>query len=229
LLALIPIYIFFFLFYREKYKKFIFRITPDDKMKRVNRVIENIQELVQSYLSGVLIVVAVLSVLNSVALLIIGVPYAIVLGILAAVLNIVPYVGVLAGSLIAASIAFITMDSIWYTVAVLASMTFIQFLDNNFITPNITGSKVSINPLAAIIALITGGILWGVPGMILFIPFAGILKAILDSIEELSPYGYLIGTEDTSKHSVSFSGPCQKIKGWFVKDQVQFNDNIDKK
>lgn len=225
-LALIPIYIFFFLFYRERYLKFIFRITPDDKMKRVNRVIENIQELVQSYLSGVLIVVAILSVLNSVALLIIGIPYAIALGILAAVLNIVPYVGVLAGSIIAASIAFLTKDSIWYTIAVLASMSFIQFLDNNFITPNVTGSKVSINPFAAIIALIIGGILWGVPGMILFIPFAGILKAIFDSIDELSPYGYLIGTEDTDKHSVSFLAPWQKLISWIRKDKNEINNGI---
>lgn len=214
-LALIPIYIFFFLFYREKYKKFIFRITPDDKMKRVNQVIENIQELVQSYLSGVLIVIAILAVLNSIALLIIGIPYAIVLGILAALLNIIPYVGVLIGSIIAATIAFLTKDSIWYTVAVIASMSFIQFLENNFITPGITGSKVSINPLTAIIALIIGGTIWGVPGMILFIPLAGILKAVFDSNEDLKPYGYLLGNEDTGNHSPSFSGIWQKIKNKF--------------
>jgi predicted PurR-regulated permease PerM len=87
----------------------------------------------------------------------------------------------------------LTKDSIWYAVGVAGAFTVVQFLEGNFITPNIVGSKVSVNPLAAIIALILGGMLWGPAGMILSIPFTAILKVILDNIEPLEPFGFLLG------------------------------------
>jgi predicted PurR-regulated permease PerM len=196
IIAPMPIYIFFFIFYKEKFKNFLLKVYPDDQNYRVRLVVEQIKAVVQNYLSGVLTVIIILAVLNTTALSILGIKYAIFLGVFAAILNIIPYIGILIGNLTAALVAFITKDSLLYPILVLAIFIVIQFIENNFLTPVITGSKVSLNPLGTIVALIAGGLLWGVVGMIVFIPFLGILKVIFDNVEGMQPYGYLLGTED---------------------------------
>jgi predicted PurR-regulated permease PerM len=196
IIAPMPIYIFFFIFYKDKFKTFLYLVTPDDQNYKVRTVVEQIKEVVQNYLSGVLTVIVILAIINTTGLSILGIKYAIFLGVFAAILNIIPYIGVLIGNIVAATVAFITKDSLWYPVGVLIMFGVIQFIENNFLTPMITGSKVSLNPLGTIIALIVGGLLWGVVGMIVFIPFLGILKVIFDNIDEMTPYGYLLGTEE---------------------------------
>jgi predicted PurR-regulated permease PerM len=212
-ISIIAIYIFFFMFYREKFQRFFMMITTPDKHDKVKSITSQISLVTQQYLSGVLIVIVILSVLNSVGLLIIGIRQAIFLGCLAGLLNIIPYIGVLIGSLLPILIALLTKDGIGPAIAVAGVFAFNQFLENNFLTPNIVGGKVKINPLASIIALLIGGSLWGVAGMILFIPFLGIAKIIFDNIESLRPYGYLIGDEtDTDEPSAA-----DKIKKWVNK------------
>ncbi|MGZ5244444.1 MAG: AI-2E family transporter [Bacteroidia bacterium] len=214
-MALLPIYIFFFQFYKQKFKQFMFKVSADDQHYKIQNMLDQIKEVVQSYLSGVLIVIAILAVLNSIALTAWGIKYAIFLGVLAAILNILPYIGILIGNIIAATVAFLTTDSLMYPIGVLASFAVIQFLENNFLTPQIVGSKVSINPLATIMVLIIGGQLWGVVGMILFIPFLGILKVIFDNIEGMKPYGYLLGTEEVSNIHGIKPDPMQRVKDIF--------------
>jgi predicted PurR-regulated permease PerM len=196
IIAPMPIYIFFFILYKEKFKTFLFRINDDEHNYKVRTMIEQIKGVVQNYLSGVLTVIVILAIVNTLGLTILGIKYAIFLGVFAAILNIIPYIGILIGNITAAAVAFITKDSIWYAVGTLAMFIVIQFLENNFLTPLITGSKVSLNPLGTIVALIIGGLLWGVVGMIVFIPFLGILKVIFDNVEGMEPYGYLLGTEE---------------------------------
>jgi predicted PurR-regulated permease PerM len=135
----------------------------------------------------------IIAVLNTVGLLLLGIEYAFFFGALAAFLNIIPYLGIIIGSILPIMMALLTKDSIWYAVGVAGAFTAVQFLEGNFITPNIVGSKVSVNPLAAIVALIFGGMLWGPSGMILSIPFTAIVKVILDNIESLEPFGFLLG------------------------------------
>ncbi len=214
-IALLPIYIFFFQFYKDKFRQFLFKINADDQHYKIQNMVEQIKEVVQSYLSGVLIVIVVLAVFNSVALMAWGIKYAIFLGVLAAILNIIPYIGILIGNFIAATVAFLTTDSLMYPIGVLASFAVIQFIENNFLTPQIVGSKVSINPLATIMVLIIGGQLWGVVGMILFIPFLGILKVIFDNIENMKPYGFLLGTEENVNVNGVKPDPMQKVKDLF--------------
>jgi predicted PurR-regulated permease PerM len=193
--ALIPIYIFFMTYYRDKFLQFLLRVTHPDHHQHLREVIHRISLVTQSYLRGLLIDIAILSVLNSTGLLLLGIPHAILLGVLASILNIIPYIGVLIGSLFPIVMALITKDSIWYAVGAAGVCTFVQFIDNNFITPKVVGSSVSLNPLSTLMVLIIGGLIWGVAGMMLFIPLIGMTKVVFDNIEYLQPYGYLIGEE----------------------------------
>jgi predicted PurR-regulated permease PerM len=215
-ISIISIYIFFFMYYREKFQRFFMMITPANEHSKVNNIITQISLVTQQYLSGVLIVIVILSVLNSVGLLIIGIRQAIFLGCLAGLLNIIPYIGVLIGSLLPILVALLTKDGLGPAIAVAGVFAFVQFLENNFLTPNIVGGKVKINPLASIIALLIGGSLWGVAGMILFIPFLGIAKIIFDNIEGLRPYGYLIGDESDTEEP----NAADKIKNWVNKKKA---------
>jgi predicted PurR-regulated permease PerM len=196
-IGIIVIYIFFFMYYRNKFQRFFLMITPAERHETVGRITKQISQVTQQYLTGVLTVVVILAIMNSIGLLIIGIKQAIFFGVLAGILNIIPYIGVLIGSLFPIVVALLTKDGFGAAIAVACVFAFNQFLENNFLTPNIVGGKVKVNPLATIIALLIGGYLWGVAGMILFIPFLGIAKIIFDNIESLQPYGYLIGEEDS--------------------------------
>jgi putative heme transporter len=193
--SLIMVYTFLFLLYKGKIKKFILMLFPEDKHNKIRQIITRIQDLAQHYLVGILIELSVLGMLNSIGLLIIGIRQPFFFGYLAALLNIIPYIGVLVGSLFPITMALIFKDSIWAAIAVTGLMSFNQFIDNNFLTPKIVGSHVRINPLATIMAIVAGGLLWGIAGMILFIPLLGILKIICDHIDFMKPFGYLLGDE----------------------------------
>lgn len=197
--ALIPIYIFFITYYRHKFIQFIKMLTPQEQHGWVLEVIQLTSNVSQKYLLGLIIDIFILSVLNSVGFLLLGINHAILLGVVAAILNIIPYIGVLIGSIFPIAMALLTHDSIWVAVGALGVCVAVQFLDNNFITPLVVGSSVSINPFATIIALLIGGQVWGVAGMILFIPLLGMLKVVLDNVDALKPYGYLIGEEQKMK------------------------------
>jgi predicted PurR-regulated permease PerM len=197
--AIVPLYVFFLLLYRDFFRKFFYQLFPVRFKRRVNQGISRIYEVVQGYLVGLVSVILIVGTLNSIGLLILGIDHAIFFGFFAAFLLLIPYVGLLIGSLLPALMALITKESPMYAVGVLGIFGFIQVLEGNFITPNIIGSKVSVNPLAAFIALILGGQLWGVSGLILALPLTAILKVIFDLIEPLKPFGYLIGEAEDPK------------------------------
>ncbi|WP_353722491.1 AI-2E family transporter [Dyadobacter sp. 676] len=191
--VLIPLYIFFFLLYRDFFRMFVHKAIHSVPNEQLNALLKKIYEVIQSYLSGLFLVILIVGVLNSIGLLLLGIPHAIFFGFLAGFLILIPYIGILIGSLLPALLAIVTMDSPWYAVGVIGVMSFVQFLEGNLITPNIVGSKVSVNPLAAIVALFLGGQLWGLSGLILALPVTAILKVILDAIPSLEPYGFLLG------------------------------------
>ncbi|TLV01539.1 AI-2E family transporter [Dyadobacter luticola] len=191
--VLIPLYIFFFLLYRDFFRMFVHKAIKNVPNEDLNVLLKKIYEVIQSYLSGLFLVIVIVGVLNSIGLLILGIPHAIFFGFLAGFLILIPYIGILIGSVLPALLAIVTMDSPWYAVGVIGVMSFVQFLEGNFITPNIVGSKVSVNPLAAIVALFLGGQLWGLSGLILALPVTAILKVILDTIPSLEPFGFLLG------------------------------------
>jgi predicted PurR-regulated permease PerM len=193
--ALIPIYTFFLTLYRDKIKEFLRLISKDKHGEKAIIVVNKISKVSQKYLIGIFLDVTILSILNSTGFLILGLPNAIMFGILISILNIIPYIGVLIGSLLPIMMAFLTFDSIGLTIGVAGVCVLVQFLDNNFITPLVVGGSVSINPLTATIVLIASAIIWGIPGMILCMPLTGMIKVIFDNIDSLKPYGFLMGEE----------------------------------
>lgn len=195
-LSLIPIYMFFFLYYRDFFKMFFYKVFKSISRRRVDAVLTKIYEVVHSYLTGLVTVTLIVGTLNTIGLLVLGIDYAVFFGFLAAALLVIPFVGILIGSILPIIIALITKDSPMYAVGVAGVFIFVQFLEGNFITPQIVGSKVSINGLVAIIALLLGSSLWGLAGMALSLPTIAILKVVFDAVPELKPYAYVLGEPD---------------------------------
>jgi len=197
LLIQLPIYIFLFLLYRERFKAFFISLLPDTERLKWKQDIESV---LQGYISGLLIVTVIITVLNTIGLLALGVEHAIFFGVISGILTIIPYVGIFIGATLPAIFALLTKDSAWYAFGVVAVFSFVQFLEGNFITPRITGSKVSINALAAIVALLIGGKILGIAGMILAVPIMGVLKVVLSHTTHLKPFVILI--EDSNSDQV---------------------------
>jgi len=189
---LLPVYIFMILFYKPLLLNFIAQLFPPAKHKTVVEVLTETKVLIQSYLVGLLVEAAIVATLNSGSLLILGIDYAILIGIIGALLNIIPYIGGIIAVAIPMVLALVTKEPI-YAVWVLVAHLSVQFIDNNFIVPKIVASRVKINALVSIIVVLIGGALWGVPGMFLSLPLTAIIKVIFDRIEPLKPWGFLMG------------------------------------
>lgn len=191
---IIPILTFFLLLMKSRFRVFFSRLRSNHD-GTVLRVVENIARLSRQWLKGVLTVVLFMAVMDSIGFLALGLKYAILMGVTAALLNVIPYIGPWMGAVLPLLIALLTKDSAMYALGVVGVIAITQFLDNNFITPKIVGSSVALNPLASIIALIGWGLLWGLMGLILAIPITGMLKLVFDEIPTLKPWGYLLGEE----------------------------------
>ncbi|WP_241737979.1 AI-2E family transporter [Hymenobacter polaris] len=191
--TLVPIYIFCFLYYRDHLRQFMFRFVEADKRTTVLHTVDNIQHVVQGYMTGLLTVIVVVSVMNAVGLLALGVKYAIFFAVFASVLAVIPYIGIIVGSIIPALITYVETGSLTHGLAVIGVFMVVQFISDNILAPLITASKVSLNPLTAIIALILGAQLWGTPGMILSVPLSAVIKVVLDANRVTEPWGFLLG------------------------------------
>ncbi len=181
-----------FLIYRDEIFSFLL-MALKGRESRIRGIILKVKNVVRNYIVGILLVILVLAFFNSIALMIMGIEHAIFFAVFAAVLNIVPFIGPLVGSLLPAIFALVMKDSLWYPLGVILYFITIQMLESYLITPNIVGRKVSINPMFTILAIFVGNLIWGVAGMILFIPFTAMLKQIFDEVDAMKPYGYLLG------------------------------------
>ncbi len=210
-IVVLPVFVFFMLYYRSKYKEFILKLTDGHKHKKTDRVIKEISRVTQSYMTGITIVVFILCFLNTFGLMIVGIKYALLLGILSALMNYIPYFGTLIGGAIPLLVALITEDSPRYALGVIILFVIIQFIENNILTPNIVGGNVRINPFFVILSIIIGGLVWGLAGMFIVLPFIAMFKIVCENIEVLHPYAFLLGTEGTEKHALTWD----KIKDFF--------------
>lgn len=190
---LIPVYVFFILYYKTHLHKFIFLLVPKNNIDKVTEIISEIKIVVQRYLTGLIIDLFIVAVLNSLGLLILGIDYAILLGILGAFLNLIPYIGGIIAVVLPMIIALATKTTPMFALYVLALYSVVQFIDNYIIVPKIVASKVKINAFFSILVVIVGNALWGIPGMFLSVPLLAILKLIFDRIEGLKPWGFLLG------------------------------------
>jgi predicted PurR-regulated permease PerM len=189
---LTPVYIFMILFYQPHLVKFIHKIFGAGNDNKVSEILIETKTIIQSYLAGLFAEFVIVAIMNSAGLLILGIDYAILLGIVGALLNIIPYIGGLIGVVLFMAIALVTKSPV-HVLYVTALYSLIQFIDNNYIVPKIIGSKVKLNAFISLIAVIAGAALWGIPGMFLSIPLIAIIKLILDRIEPLKPWGFLLG------------------------------------
>ncbi|SFH37368.1 AI-2E family transporter [Pontibacter chinhatensis] len=210
ILTLVPIFVFLLLYYRDHLEQFMFKFVAKDRRSGVIQTIIDIQHVVQSYISGLMIVIVVVALLNSAGLLILGVKYAVFFGVFASILTIIPYIGILIGASIPALFTLATTGELLDAVLVVLVFMFVQFLEGNFITPFVVGSKVSLNPFAAILALLVGGEVWGAAGMILSIPIIAMMKVIFDVYEPLQPFGFLLADIDEVKPKRR-----GRVRGWF--------------
>ncbi len=200
---LLPLYAFLLLYYKNLILNFLYEIFAEENAEEVSTVLGRVRGAIQSYMYGLLIEGLIVATMNTVALLILGVPYAILLGVLGALLNVVPFIGGVLAALLPIAMATITSDGIHTQIGVAISYIVIQFIDNHFLIPYIVSSKVKINALISILAVLLGAAVWGFSGMFLAIPFIGVLKIVFDRIPELKPWGKLLGDE-VPTHKKSF-------------------------
>ncbi len=211
-IGILPVFTFFFLYYRDKFSRFLFKVLPHSSHFKTANIIREICFVTPSYLKGLLIVVGVLVVVNSTVFYFIGVRHALFFGIVAALFNFIPYLGTIIGYLVA-FVFVIGTQSTDVAVGLIITFFIVQFTENNILTPNITGVRVSINPFITILAIIVGGMIWGLPGMFLVIPVMAIFKIICDNIPSLKPYAFIIGVEGTEKHALTF----RKVRNSFAR------------
>lgn len=189
------IFTFFILTHRLLLREFLRRLFRREDQPRVLEVMDESRVLANRYVMGLLIEMVVVAALNIAALHIFGIKYALLLGILAAVLNIIPFLGIYTATLISAVIT-LGNSTPNAALAVIIILLVIHFIDANLLLPRIVGRSVRMNPLVTIVAVLAGNLLWGVSGMFLFIPLAGILKIIFGSVEGFHPWALLMGTND---------------------------------
>jgi predicted PurR-regulated permease PerM len=198
---LIPVYMFLFLLYRELFLRFITALFTDEHHKKVTSCIMNVKDVVRHFITGVMIETSIVAALNVVGLLIIGAPYAILLGIVGAIMNTIPYIGGIIQLVLSALIVFANTGSATSMVATLAVLLLVQMIDNYFLVPRIIGSKVKLNALISIVGVLLGGAIAGIGGMFLSIPFLAITKVIFEQVDDLKPWAMLLGGDVPIKKS----------------------------
>jgi predicted PurR-regulated permease PerM len=201
--GILPVFIFMFLYYRTKFAWFIMKIVPREKQILTLNVLREVSKVASSYMGGIFTVVFVLCIINSLGLYLAGIRYAITLGVIAAIFNFIPYFGTIIGYSIPFVFALLTGDTAQPAFKVLLVFLIVQFTENNILTPNIVGNYVKINPFMIILGVIAGGMVWGLPGMFVVIPFLAILRIISEHVPALHPYVYLLGIGGTRRHALT--------------------------
>jgi len=199
MLFLVPVFAALFLYSRQVFVRFLQKITGSSYRSQLSSLLSEVIHTYHNFIKGMILVYLIVGILNSVGLLVLGVPHAILFGMLTAIMTIIPYIGIVLSSLLPISIAWITKDSIWYPLGVVAWFAFVQYLEANVIFPKIVATQLKVSTWATLVAILAGGILWGVSGMILFIPFVGIMKTVLDRIPEWNFINILLEREDSRK------------------------------
>jgi predicted PurR-regulated permease PerM len=194
---LLPIYTFLILYYRELIRNFFVSIFADKHRASVEEVLSESRVIIQSYMVGLMIEMAIVTILNATGFMIIGIDNAIFLAVLAAILNMIPYVGMLIAGIVCILVTLATSNDLSDILWVVVALTVVQFVDNNILMPYVVSSKVKINALVSIIGVLVGGALAGVSGMFLSIPGIAIMKAVFDRVDGLQPWGMILGDDKT--------------------------------
>lgn len=208
-LGLTIVYCFFFLLYSTAFKRFLLAQFDREEQGHGVLIMRNIQAVATNYLSGMLSVMLILGVLNSLGLYLIGIKYALVWGFLGALLAVIPYVGTTIGGLLPFLYAIATTDTFWQPVAVIVLYTSVQFIEGNLITPKVVGNSVKINALAAVVSLIIGALFWGLAGVVIAIPLLAMARIVLDQIPPFKSVSLLL-SDDLYADSGRFMGELNR-------------------
>lgn len=190
------IFTFFFLLYRRQIKRFLIAVFLDENAAIVNDIIEQVQKIIRKYIIGLLIEMGIIATVVSVVFLALGIKYAILLGLITALFNIVPYIGIFTALVISTLITFATATAFSKVILVIIALAATHLIDSNILLPLIVGSKVKINALITVLGVIIGEMIWNIPGMFLSIPVIAVLKIIFDRVESLSAWGIILGDEE---------------------------------
>lgn len=202
-IGILPVFIFFLLFYRTKTARFIFRIAGKNNRPTTLRILREISTVTTKYLGGLFLVVLMLAILNSLGLFIIGVKHALIFGVVAALLNLIPYIGTFLGGFIPFMYVFLTDPNPLHAMLKVAALFIvIQFVENNLLTPNIVGNSIKLNPLAIILSLLLANMVWGIAGMLIVVPILATMKVIMRNVDELKPYAFLISDRGVEQHRI---------------------------
>lgn len=199
---IVLVYTFLFIYYRSHFRKFVMQLIQRDKQREAMEVIDSAGKVTQRYITGLFAMIFCLWIMYGIGFSIIGVKNAVFFAILCGLLELIPYVGNLTGNAITILGIIIQGGSNVMIIEELAVYAIVQFIQTYLLAPLIVGKVVRINPIATIVGLVGGEIVWGVPGMVLVIPMIGIIKIIFDHIESLKPFGFLLGEEKKSNSAV---------------------------
>lgn len=197
---LIPVYLFMFLYYQPLIREVVYQTFKGSSKEKLQELIGSSKKIIQKYLLGLLIESALVAGLNITGLLILGIDFAIILGLIGGLINAIPYIGGMVAALLPLLIALATKPPI-YALLVILVYVVIQFIDNNIIMPYIVATNIQVNGLISVVVVILGGELWGVSGMFLSIPIAAILKIIFDYFPSFKPLAMLIGNQESTYKS----------------------------
>jgi predicted PurR-regulated permease PerM len=191
--ALLPIYTFLMLFYKDILVQFIYLWFPAEQHIKVKGALRETETIIKSYIVGLLIQITYITILLGGGLLLLGIPHALLIGVIFAILNLIPYIGALFGNIIGVLLTLSASPEIGDVVTVLVTIGIVQFLDNNILMPRIVGGKVRINALASLAGVFVGGALAGIPGMFLSLPLLAVAKVIFDRTQAFKQWGVLFG------------------------------------
>lgn len=216
------IFTFLILIYRAGLTNAFCNFSPFDKRERVLKMFKAVQQVGLKYLSGMIILIIVIGFANSIGLMIIGIENPFLFDFLGAVLAVIPYVGTVSGAIIPMLYVLIVYNSFWMALSVALLFWFVQLMSDNFLSPKIVGNSIHINAFTAILSLIVGAAVWGIAGMILFLPFAAMLKIVCEEYEELKPVALLIGNQNYQENH----GGHKIVKNWGHRKSVWFSKNF---
>jgi predicted PurR-regulated permease PerM len=220
------IFTFLILIYRIGMVRALVSFYPQEHRETAFTMFKSVQQVGQQYLFGMLVIVVILGFVNSIGLWIIGIDYPFLFGFLAAVLALIPYAGTFIGAAIPVLYSLISLDSIWMPIIIIIFFWIVQVIESNFLTPKIVGGNLKINALTSILSIIIGASVWGIAGMILFLPFAAMLKAVCEQYIELKPFSLLIGEQNyRKKDNKDKSKLFKKLKAWFALVRSMFRKN----
>lgn len=202
-LVLTPVFSALFLYNRKDFVLFATSLADDNNRQSILTILHASIRTYFNFCKGMVMVYIIVGILNSIGLMALGIKHAILFGFLTAIMTIIPYAGVVISALLPISIAWITKESIWYPLGVMAVFTFVQYLEANVIFPRVVASQIKVSTWATLVAIIFGSILWGVAGMILLIPFISILKIIAGQVPEWRPLNILLSrSEDIADEKI---------------------------